>query len=100
MLAFLAAHWDVVFLDEVNDKTLPMNAKGVGELDLCAVGAAIANPVYNATNVRVCDDQVTLEKELDRLPSRSNDHKSASQIRHESVIVLTLKRHGAVTFRI
>ena len=62
-------HQEVVFLDEIDDKTSPMKAKGVGELGLCGVGAAIANAVYNATGVRVRDYPVTLEKHLDKLPA-------------------------------
>ena len=61
-------HQDVVFLDYPDDKSSPMKAKGVGELGLCGVGAAIANAVYNATGVRVRDYPITLEKHLSRLP--------------------------------
>ncbi len=46
----------------------PMKAKGVGELGLCGVGAALANAVYNATGVRVRDYPITLDKLLDRMP--------------------------------
>ena len=42
---------DVFFLDEVDDKSSPMKAKGVGELGLCGSAAAIANAVYNASGV-------------------------------------------------
>ncbi len=62
-------HQEVIFLDEVDDKSSPMKAKGVGELGLCGVGAAIANAVYNATGVRVRDYPITLDKYLDRLPA-------------------------------
>ena len=62
-------HQDVVFLDEVDDKSSPMKAKGVGELGLCGVGAAVANAVYNATGVRVREYPITLDKHLDRLPA-------------------------------
>ena len=61
-------HQDVIFLDEVDPMSSPMKAKGVGELGLCGVGAAIANAVYNATGVRVRDYPITLDKHLDRLP--------------------------------
>ncbi len=61
-------HQEVVFLDEADDKVSPMKAKGVGELGLCGVGAAVANAVYNATGVRVRDYPLTLDKHLDRLP--------------------------------
>ena len=61
-------HQEVIFLDYPDDKSSPMKAKGVGELGLCGVGAAIANAVYNATGVRVRDYPITLDKHLDRLP--------------------------------
>ncbi len=62
-------HQEVIFLEEADDKTSPMKAKGVGELGLCGVGAAVANAVYNATGVRVRQYPVTLDKHLDRLPA-------------------------------
>ena len=61
-------HQDVIFLDHPDDKSSPMKAKGVGELGLCGVGAAIANAIYNATGVRVRDYPITLDKHLERLP--------------------------------
>ena len=62
-------HQEVVFLEEADDKTSPMKAKGVGELGLCGVGAAVANAIYNATGVRVREYPITLDKYLDRLPT-------------------------------
>lgn len=61
-------HQEVLFLDEADDKANPMKAKGVGELGLCGVGAAVANAIYNATGVRVRDYPITLDKYLDKLP--------------------------------
>ncbi len=61
-------HQEVVFLDEVDPISSPMKAKGVGELGLCGVGAAIANAIYNATGVRVRDYPITLEKHMAGLP--------------------------------
>ena len=61
-------HQDVIFLDEEDPISSPMKAKGVGELGLCGVGAAIANAIYNATGVRVRDYPITLDKYLDKLP--------------------------------
>jgi len=61
-------HLEVVFLDEADDKSSPMKAKGVGELGICGVGAAIANAIYNATGVRVRDYPITLDKHLEKLP--------------------------------
>ncbi|MEG3164271.1 aldehyde oxidoreductase molybdenum-binding subunit PaoC [Sphingomonas sp. PB2P19] len=62
-------HQEVVFLDEVDEFSSPMKAKGVGELGICGVGAAIANAIYNATGVRVRDYPITLEKHLEKLPA-------------------------------
>jgi xanthine dehydrogenase YagR molybdenum-binding subunit len=45
-----------------------MKAKGVGELGLCGVGAAVANAIYNAPGVRVRNYPITLDKLIDRLP--------------------------------
>ncbi|MET0308091.1 MAG: aldehyde oxidoreductase molybdenum-binding subunit PaoC [Sphingomonas sp.] len=61
-------HQEVIFLEEADPTTSPMKAKGVGELGICGVGAAVANAVYNATGVRVRDYPVTLDKLIDRLP--------------------------------
>jgi xanthine dehydrogenase YagR molybdenum-binding subunit len=61
-------HQDVIFLEETDPISSPMKAKGVGELGLCGVAAAVANAVYNATGVRVRDYPVTLDKFLDKLP--------------------------------
>jgi len=61
-------HQEVVFLDEVDPISSPMKAKGVGELGICGVGAAIANAMYNATGVRLRDYPMTLDKMIDRLP--------------------------------
>jgi xanthine dehydrogenase YagR molybdenum-binding subunit len=62
-------HQEVVFLDETDPISSPMKAKGVGELGICGVAAAVANAVYNATGVRVRDYPVTLDKLLPKLPT-------------------------------
>ena len=64
-------HQEVIFLDETDPMSSPMKAKGVGELGICGVGAAIANAVYNATGVRVRDYPVTLDKLLAHMPAMS-----------------------------
>jgi xanthine dehydrogenase YagR molybdenum-binding subunit len=61
-------HQEVIFIDEVDGYSSPMKAKGVGELGISGVAAAIANAVYNATGVRVREYPITLDKFLDRLP--------------------------------
>ncbi|MCU8647465.1 hypothetical protein OEZ66_21195, partial [Escherichia coli] len=48
----------------------PVKAKGVGELGLCGVSAAIANAIYNATGVRRRDYPITPDKLLCALPDR------------------------------
>jgi xanthine dehydrogenase YagR molybdenum-binding subunit len=64
-------HQEVVFLDETDPTSSPMKAKGIGELGLCGVAAAIANAVYNATGVRVRDYPVTWDKLIKGLPAVS-----------------------------
>src|SRR6185369_14895888 len=61
-------HQEVIFLDETDPMSSPMKAKGVGELGICGVGAAVANAIYHATGIRVRDYPITLDKLIDRLP--------------------------------
>ena len=61
-------HQEVIFLDETDPASSPMKAKGVGELGLCGVSAAIANAIYNATGARVREYPITLDKVLHALP--------------------------------
>jgi xanthine dehydrogenase YagR molybdenum-binding subunit len=61
-------HQEVIFLDETDPISSPMKAKGVGELGICGVAAAVANAVHDATGVRVRDYPITLDKLLDALP--------------------------------
>jgi xanthine dehydrogenase YagR molybdenum-binding subunit len=61
-------HQEVIFLDETDPISWPMKAKGVGELGICGVGAAVANAIYNATGIRVRDYPITLDKLIDQLP--------------------------------
>jgi len=61
-------HQEVIFLDETDPVSSPMKAKGVGELGLCGVGAAVANAIHNATGLRVRDYPITLDKLIERLP--------------------------------
>ena len=59
---------EAIFMDEADPMSSPMKAKGVGELGICGVAAAVANAVYNATGIRVRDYPITLDKLLDRMP--------------------------------
>ena len=58
---------DVFFMDELDEKSSPMKAKGIGELGLCGVGAAIANAVYNACGVRIREYPLTLDKVIGKM---------------------------------
>jgi len=62
-------HQEVIFLEEADDRSSPMKARGVGELGICGVGAAVANAIYNATGVRVRNYPITLDKLLGGLPA-------------------------------
>jgi xanthine dehydrogenase YagR molybdenum-binding subunit len=55
---------EVIFLDELDDKSSPIKAKGVGELGISGVGAAVANALYNACGMRIRDFPLTLDKVL------------------------------------
>jgi xanthine dehydrogenase YagR molybdenum-binding subunit len=51
-----------------------MKARGVGELGICGVAAAVANAIYNATGVRVRDYPITLDKLIERLPAVGDEY--------------------------
>ena len=59
---------DVFFVEELDEKSSPMKAKGVAELGICGAGAAVANAIYNATGIRLRDYPLTLDKLIDKLP--------------------------------
>ena len=62
-------HQDVIFLEESDPFISPMKAKGVGELGICGVAAAVANAIYNATGVRVREYPITLDKLIAGMPA-------------------------------
>ena len=51
----------VIFVDEPDDSN-PLGSKGLGEIGIVGVAAAIANAVYHATGKRVRDLPITLDK--------------------------------------
>jgi xanthine dehydrogenase YagR molybdenum-binding subunit len=53
---------EVIFVDEPDAAVNPMGIKGVGEIGIVGVAAAIANAVYHATGKRVRDLPITLDK--------------------------------------
>jgi xanthine dehydrogenase YagR molybdenum-binding subunit len=52
----------VIFVDEPDNIVNPLGIKGVGEIGLVGVAAAVANAVYHATGKRVRDLPITLDK--------------------------------------
>jgi len=53
---------DVIFVDEPDDIVNPLGIKGLGEIGIVGVAAAIANAIYHATGKRVRDLPITLDK--------------------------------------
>ncbi|MBT1512270.1 xanthine dehydrogenase family protein molybdopterin-binding subunit [Bradyrhizobium sp. SRL28] len=52
----------VIFVDEPDETVNPLGIKGLGEIGIVGVAAAIANAVYHATGKRVRDLPITLDK--------------------------------------
>jgi xanthine dehydrogenase YagR molybdenum-binding subunit len=52
----------VIFVDEADKTINPMGLKGVGEIGIVGVAAAVANAVYHATGKRIRDLPITLDK--------------------------------------
>ena len=61
-------HMDVPRIDvmwtDIPDPHAPAGARGIGEIGITGVAAAIANAIYNATGRRVRDLPITLDKLL------------------------------------
>ncbi|MGE5183549.1 MAG: xanthine dehydrogenase family protein molybdopterin-binding subunit [Acidobacteriota bacterium] len=55
---------DVILIDEVDPHVNDLGAKGIGEVGLCGITAAIANAVFHATGRRVRDLPITVDKLL------------------------------------
>jgi xanthine dehydrogenase YagS FAD-binding subunit len=55
---------DVIFIDERDTVVNPLGVKGLGEIGLVGVGAAIANAVFHATGKRIRELPITLDKLL------------------------------------
>jgi xanthine dehydrogenase YagR molybdenum-binding subunit len=52
----------VIFVDEPDDIVNPLGIKGLGEIGIVGVAAAIANAIYHATGNRVRNLPITLDK--------------------------------------
>lgn len=53
---------EVIFVKEEDDIVNPIGAKGLGEIGLIGVAAAIENAIYNATGKRIRELPITLDK--------------------------------------
>jgi xanthine dehydrogenase YagR molybdenum-binding subunit len=52
----------IIFVEEPDSTVNPLGIKGVGEIGIVGVAAAIANAVYHATGKRVRDLPITIDK--------------------------------------
>ena len=55
---------EVIFVDEPDDIVNALGSKGVGEIGIVGVAAAVANAIYHATGKRVHEFPITLDKVL------------------------------------
>ncbi|MDY7561962.1 xanthine dehydrogenase family protein molybdopterin-binding subunit [Pseudomonas sp. 10B1] len=53
---------EVIFVEENDDIVNALGSKGVGEIGICGVAAAVANAIYHATGKRIRDFPITLDK--------------------------------------
>ena len=61
---------EVIFVDEREAHLNPLGIKGVGEIGIVGVAAAIANAAYHATGIRVRDLPITIDKLLGLTPPK------------------------------
>ncbi len=55
---------EVIFVEERDDIVNPLGAKGLGEIGIVGVAAAVGNAIYHATGKRVRDLPITIDKLL------------------------------------
>jgi xanthine dehydrogenase YagR molybdenum-binding subunit len=55
---------EVIFVEEKDDIINPLGAKGLGEIGIVGVAAAVANAIYHATGKRVRALPITIDKLL------------------------------------
>ena len=60
---------EVIFVEEEDDKASPIGVKGLGEIGIVAVGAAVANAIYHATGTRHRHFPITIDKIMEGLPN-------------------------------
>ncbi len=62
---------EVLFVEEKDDIVNPLGAKGLGEIGIVGVAAAVANAIFHATGVRVRDLPITIDKVMGGLRSEA-----------------------------
>jgi xanthine dehydrogenase YagR molybdenum-binding subunit len=55
---------DIIMVPEADDKVNPLGIKGIGEIGIVGMNAAVANAVFNATGKRIRDLPIRAEKLL------------------------------------
>ena len=63
---------EALLLDDADAHVNPMGIKGLGELGIVGVNAAIANALHQATGVRACDLPIRIESILPHLGQAAN----------------------------
>lgn len=53
---------EVIFVEEHDDKISPLGVKGLGEIGIVGIAAAVANALYHATGTRVRHLPMTIDK--------------------------------------
>ena len=53
---------DIIFVEEPDEIVNALGAKGLGEIGIVGVAAAIANAVFHATGKRIRELPITLDK--------------------------------------
>jgi xanthine dehydrogenase YagR molybdenum-binding subunit len=66
---------DILFADERDEHVDPIGVKGIGEIGMTGVAAAIANAVFHATGARIRDLPITLDKLLEPDERSLNQHR-------------------------
>ncbi|MEZ0607493.1 xanthine dehydrogenase family protein molybdopterin-binding subunit [Fibrella sp. WM1] len=55
---------DVIFVEEHDDIVNPLGAKGLGEIGIVGMPAAVANAIFHATGKRIYDLPITIDRVL------------------------------------